>query len=573
MIELSFQTERKDIGHGVTTLLTNIESGGVSTVQIWINTGSASETDDNSGVAHLIEHLLFRGPANNLNQEFEKIGGSLNAYTAIDHTVYYVTVPTEHLWQGFTMLANMFLDIEIDAAGLELEKQIVIQELAEEGDNTGEILINELFKLAFEPGKSNYGRSIIGTRSSLESIDLNKIRQFLDENYTSQRMMVSAAGDFNASEFAQHVKKVFSGRHYVDKKRRSPSGETVRSAKRSTIETGEFEHLAAFAWKIPLLRHADSFAIELLAELLGGGVHSLLHERLCLQTQIARDVAAHCFSSLDAGLMILQVDLNGPGNLALLEKELKECFDKLLTGDDLDSKLSLAVQASCRDTLFDYQTSEDFAYNLAFHQTMAADHTWSQNYVNRITNLTKEQFINISKKYLKAPLATVYVCPKYQERSLEKANQDETIKQPSTDLKSNINVNAFKNTSKIADSIHFVSAGLNVCSIQVSFQGGLSLERAATRGSGFLLTSTIGKLTSNYDEQQLLERLINCKAHYEAVVAKDSFWIRMDAPYENILAATELLLEMTFDTVFRDSIFSREQQFVLADLEAEKRPS
>ena len=166
-------------------------------VGIWVKAGSRNENDKNHGISHLIEHLLFKGTekrtAKQIAQELETVGGSINAFTTKEYTCYYAKVLDEHIDLAVDILADMFFNSLFDEQEIAKEKNVIIEEIKMYEDSPDE-LIHDLFAQTVLRNHP-LGRTIIGTKESVNSITLSDILSYMNENYTPNNTVIAAAGN------------------------------------------------------------------------------------------------------------------------------------------------------------------------------------------------------------------------------------------------------------------------------------------------------------------------------------------------------------------------------------------
>jgi predicted Zn-dependent peptidase len=191
------ETYRKTVLPGgirvVTESLAHVRSVAVG---IWVETGSRVEPVERGGISHLIEHLVFKGTENrsaeDIARAIDSVGGQLDAFTAKEHTCFYVSVLDEHLELATDLLADVLLRSRFAADDIEREKAVVFQEMKMVED-TPDDLVHDLFAARVWPGHP-LGRPILGRREVVEGFDRATIVSHFQEEYTPGRVVVAVAG-------------------------------------------------------------------------------------------------------------------------------------------------------------------------------------------------------------------------------------------------------------------------------------------------------------------------------------------------------------------------------------------
>src|SRR6188508_2625274 len=160
------------------------------TIGVWLTRGSRHESDERSGIAHFVEHMLFKGTdtrsAEDIAQSIDSIGGQLDAFTAKEYASYYIKVLDEHLPLALDILSDIVLNPALTADDIEREKKVVVEEIKMVED-TPDDLVHELFTQHFWEGHS-LGRPILGSRETVESFTPAVLRDYFKRAYTPQNL-------------------------------------------------------------------------------------------------------------------------------------------------------------------------------------------------------------------------------------------------------------------------------------------------------------------------------------------------------------------------------------------------
>jgi len=189
---------RLDNGFEVASCKT--QSEGTATVGIWIDAGSRYEDDSNNGVAHFLEHLTFKGSSTKTRSQiesfFEQSGGSLNAYTTREQTVYYVRTFVEHVPETFDILTDILRRPRLDSWDIKMERPVILQEMDEVTQNIDEVLMDNMHLVGFKD--QGLGLTILGPEAMImRNIDQPMIRNYISTHYTGHRAKLIAVGDID----------------------------------------------------------------------------------------------------------------------------------------------------------------------------------------------------------------------------------------------------------------------------------------------------------------------------------------------------------------------------------------
>ena len=180
--------------------------------RIFVNCGSKDENVDEFGIAHFLEHLYFK--SNNKNnyfeilQKFDNMGTQYNAYTSKTHTCYYFKCLKNVFEKNLELFSNMFFNLNFKKEEVAQEKKVIMEELKTTFDNPEKLCINNAFKYLF--GKNPYSHEVIGTKSTIKSINSEKLKNFKTTNYKPNNIVISVSGNTNIKNIEKLLVKYFS---------------------------------------------------------------------------------------------------------------------------------------------------------------------------------------------------------------------------------------------------------------------------------------------------------------------------------------------------------------------------
>jgi predicted Zn-dependent peptidase len=265
-------------------------------IGVWLTRGSRHEPAEQSGIAHFVEHMLFKGTATrsaeNIAQAIDSIGGQLDAFTAKEYASYYIKVLDEHLPLALDILSDIVLNPAFTAEDIEREKKVVVEEIKMVED-TPDDLVHELFTQGFWENHP-LGRPILGTRETVEGFDHELLRQYFRNAYTPRNLIVSAVGNLEHARVRELVADKFGGLTSVGA---GAGEEAPRVVPKILIRNKELEqsHVCLGASSYPQ-NHDDRYSSYVLNTLLGGSMSS----RLFQNVREKRGLAYAVFSGLSA---------------------------------------------------------------------------------------------------------------------------------------------------------------------------------------------------------------------------------------------------------------------------------
>jgi predicted Zn-dependent peptidase len=276
---------------------------------IWIGVGSRDETPEQAGAAHYLEHLLFKGTgtrtAADIAEEIDAVGGELNAFTAKEHTCYYAHVLDSDLPLAVDVLAGVVTDALLDPADVELERGVVLEEIAMRDDDP-EDLLGELFDAVLF-GDHPLGLPVIGSEDSIRAMRRETLYDFWRGEYTTPRMVVAAAGNLTHDPVVDLVGAALTGAAArAGAAGPVPPREGAVAPQRPRerlVLRGEDTEQAHLMVGVPALTRHDPRrpALAVLNTALGGGPSSRLFQQVREQRGLAYSVYSALSTYADAG--------------------------------------------------------------------------------------------------------------------------------------------------------------------------------------------------------------------------------------------------------------------------------
>ncbi|HVM22781.1 MAG TPA: pitrilysin family protein [Sphingomicrobium sp.] len=321
----------------MTMMLTTLANGlrvvsrempGLETAAIGLfaRCGARDEPAHLNGLAHLYEHMVFKGAggrsARELNEAIEDVGGELNACTERDATSYTAAVMADHVPLAMELLADIVQRPHLDADDLVREKEVVLQELAEVMDTPADLIFDELWAASF--ADQPLGRSILGDEASIARVTPADLHDWRESHYRGGDLILAAAGKLSHEELArladEHLGSIPDGR----------AGECAGARFTGGVRIGrvasEQAHIS-FGFEAPAERADDYFAARLFADVVGGGASSRLFHELREERGLAYTVSASVHPFADTGLFYLHA-ATSPREAAAASQLIDQILDE-----------------------------------------------------------------------------------------------------------------------------------------------------------------------------------------------------------------------------------------------------
>ncbi|MEW6778273.1 MAG: insulinase family protein, partial [Bdellovibrionota bacterium] len=394
---------QKTAKNGLRILCERVPTAPVVALQAWVGVGSADETPREAGLAHVHEHMLFKGTAHRgvgeIAREVEAAGGEINAWTSFDETVYHITMSSRYFKTGLDVLSDAIQHSSFDAEELAREKEVVLEEIRRGDDQPSRRLSQRIFSSSFK--KHPYGLPVIGTKKSVSSFGRKHVVDFYKKWYIPNNLTFVVSGDVDPEAAALAVEKIFSKSRAGKIRRPARADEPLSRGPRFFAEVADAgDSYAALAFPAAALLHPDAPALDVLAEILGGGEASRLFERVQAEKGLVSTVYAHAYTPKDPGLFLVGANpFVGKEReaLAAVAKELFEIREHGVTDEEL-SRAKLNLEA---ESVYLRETVQGRARKWGFSLLLTGDASFEERYLSAIRSLTREDILRVAKEYLR----------------------------------------------------------------------------------------------------------------------------------------------------------------------------
>jgi predicted Zn-dependent peptidase len=260
----------------VTDRMPHLESASLG---VWVGVGARNELPDEHGIAHLLEHMAFKGTrrrsARQIAEEIEAVGGDLNAATSAESTAYFSRVLKADVPLALDVLADILTEPAFDADELRREQNVIVQEIGAKEDDPDDLVFERLHETAFPD--QPVGRSILGTPETVRSFDPARLRAYLARNYRAPSMLVAAAGAVDHKQIVGEAERRFAS--FTGPA--APSPQRARFGGGTTVEKRDLEqvHIAFALEGLPVTDEA-LYSLQVFTNVLGGSMSSRLFQEV-----------------------------------------------------------------------------------------------------------------------------------------------------------------------------------------------------------------------------------------------------------------------------------------------------
>jgi zinc protease len=398
--------------NGLHVMIKPDRSAPVATVQFWIGTGSMQEEQfTGSGISHAVEHMIFKGstntPPGDLSRLIQEAGGSLNAYTTLDRTVYFADLPARNWQIAFDLYADAIFHPTFPPEEWTSEREVILREIAMGEDDPRRVLIQHLWRTAVR--EATYRHPVIGYTDTFSKITRDDLVTFHTRHYTPCNTTVILIGDIDTDAVRTHVTDTLQS---LTRPPRAPvvlPTEPPQATPRLSRFTAP-HNLTRLAqmWRVPEFPHPDAAALQVLAHIAGSGRTARLHRTLVEEDALLLGVSAWYF---DRGYWGISAQLDPPNeNNAILaiDREVTALRSSPFLQDEVDQ----AIRAMITSTIQSFTTMSGQAAHYGFYRQLTGNPAADRILLEQIIAVTPDDVKRVAETWLQPhTLSRVIVAP------------------------------------------------------------------------------------------------------------------------------------------------------------------
>lgn len=394
---------------GLTIVQRSLATAPVVAVQLWVGVGSAQEDDAQRGMAHVHEHLVFKGTDKRgvgvIAADIEAAGGSINAWTSLEETVYHVVLPADAGALGVDVLLDGALRTRFDEEELAKELEVIREEIRRGDDVPQRSHVEHLFSGAW--GTHGYGQRVIGSIESVSSFDSAQLKAFHARWYHPQNMTLVVVGDCDREQVEQWVEASIDATPSMPFVQEEIPEPPALQPAMPVVEYRVVENArVTVAFDGPSQSHPDHPAVELLCTLLAGTNSSVLYDRLVRSDGLAISAWSDSLALQKAGLVLAGATFAPDASihhvLRILGEELADVSGRVRADDLLRAKRSF--ESSHLMTEATVQGRANAYGNGALHHR---EPQWQKAWMERLRRVTLEDIRRVAKTYFNAKNAHI----------------------------------------------------------------------------------------------------------------------------------------------------------------------
>jgi zinc protease len=563
-------THRLD--NGLTLHVAGGHPAPVVALQAWVGVGSADETAAQTGVAHVVEHMLFKaaGPdRGGLARAIESSGGEINAWTSFDHTVYHAVLGRDRIDDAIDALGDALTVPHLDPHELSREKDVILEEIRQGSDDPARSVAQSLFATAYVAHP--YRRPVIGTADSVRRIGERDLVEFFRSYYVADNTTLVVAGDVDP----QHVRRTIERRFAAmpaGRPTRRLAAEPAQTAPRAVAALREVsEAYVAVGFHVPAARHPDVAALDVAAILLGESESARLPRRLRDHEQIVTTAYAHVHALRDPGLFVLSATArprDADKTVGGLVAQALALVDDL-SPDELD-KARIAAEAALVRQL---ETAQGRAKTLGWNALMTGDPSYAHVYVDRIRAVRRHDVAAAVRRYLRpenATVAAVLPTPKRTTRvpRTETFARDAERRVRTTLASAPAPAAVVEKRVTLGNGMVVIvrrDPSVPVVAMRAVWRGGVRAETDATAGASTLLARMITRGCGKLDAAQLADRVDRLGGSLGGIAGRNSFSVAAEWLARSWPSGFDLVADCILAPALPAGELAREQRLLLDD--------
>ncbi len=526
---------RKVLDNGLTVLVREDTSSQVSSVQIWVKTGSIHEGPLlGAGVSHYLEHMLFKGTekrsGKEISREVQGMGGHINAYTTFDRTVYYIDLPSEHTLGALDVLADVCFNSTLPSEEVDKERDVILREIDMGLDDPDQQLGRALFETAYRAHPYKY--PVIGYKDIFKTVTREELFAYYKKRYVPNNVVLVVTGDVQADK----VFEAASERMGLVPRARLESvfipDEPKSLAKREQRLAGDVNiSRIGLGFSIPGLRDEDSAGLSLLSSIIGNGDSAILWQKLRQESGLVHHVDVATWNPGNSGLLWVTMITDPEKRDVALESFWREIsvLKKVLIED---SRILKAQRQAMVGEINNRKTMSGQASRIGSAEVVVGDIDYPKVYLENLQKVTSKDLQRLLNTYLvEDRLTQITYDP-------ESATTDIPEGVESTKQSKNFELVELERGARVLfqssdrfPKVHF----------RVVFKGGALWEFPDQRGVSSLVATLLTKDTTARSADEIATLIESVGGSFSEFSGNNTFGFSLEVLPQDLYLAIELL--------------------------------
>ncbi len=581
-MEISPGLEKTVLSNGLTAIVKASHRAPVVAVQVWVKAGSRYETDKEAGITHLIEHMIFNGTKKRgpgvIAKTIESIGGTINAYTSLDYTVYHCQVPKQYLDTALDVLSDAVFHSVFAPNELKKEKKVVLEEMRMRNDMPESCLENLLMKISYKVYP--YRRPVIGYPNTVKSITRKDILAYVAKRYRPCQMAVVVVGDVDPTQALTQIQKYFGSQPKkppvkVNFPKEPPQTQVRVAINHMDIYDG---YLAISFSGGPSFNSKDTPVLDVIAALLSDGASSRLVHILRDKLQLVQSIDAYSFTPAGPGLFEITATLDPQNTDQAISEILKQIY-RLKYNQVLNEELQRAKVQVESEFIYDQETMSGEAQKLGVFQTLAGDPGAVQKYLKAVESVTAADIMRVANKLFKdsniniamelPDNVTVDITP----QRLVPIIQDAELEAQGVQSSSNNSIVYPIRRLVLSNGLTLLmkrTPGVPAVAVRLVLPGGLRCETPKDNGIFAYLAQVWPRGTTEHSAQGLAEAVSELGGSISGFSGMNTFGLRGQFLSSTFSKGLKLFAEVALDPTFSPDEVNKVRPIMLARLKRQE---
>ena len=571
--------------NGLKILLKPNHSIPLVTFSIWYKVGSGNEIESQYGLAHFLEHMMFKGTKKlkkgEISQTIQGLGGVYNAFTSQDGTAYYETISPKYLEKIIEIEADRIKNSRLDQEELDLERTVVLSEYEGDLNNPSTYLDQKIRELAYDGGP--YKHPTIGYEKDIKNIDSNIMRRFYNKYYNPDNATIVLVGDFDEKNSLALITKHFGKiKNEPIKDKNSIPEEKKQSKERKLAikRTGSFK-IFEIVYHVPAGKDSDMYPLNVLEEILIKGEKSPLKKKL-IDKGLATEVYGGTEANKEPGLFQIVLSLTPKATHKQVEKIILNEIDNFIKNPPRKEEVDAAINRINADYLFGLDGTFNQAINIGYFE-LINDWKQSQTWVDEISRVKPSDITTVLNKYFKKENRTIgYFTPKmhkgdkYEPAPLNIGTTHNYSKTniigeaPTKTKKNKSSKKSFKyekfNLVDNSQLLLYKDIDLPITYLSGVIKGGSTLLSKEDEWYCQLITRTLEKGSKNYTKEQVEELLDSTGSQINFSCDEESVKFILASTNNNLSKSLDLLLDLLINPSFSKTEIEQEKAKLIAEI-------
>lgn len=406
-LAIEYPTKTMTLSNGLKVIVCEKNTSPMVQMEVWYRVGSKDEWDGVRGMAHMFEHMMFRGSKKFNGEgdvyihEMEKMGAQINAYTTFDRTVYWEELPKEHLEKAFAMEADRMENLILDQKVLDTEREVVGEELRLGENNWYQKVMSERYKHLYPKGHP-YQVDVIGNLDEITTFTTKQCQDFYDKFYSPNNAYLVIVGDVKAENIFGLAKTYFGP---IKKQLPLNTKKQEPDIFNHIIETEELSldypvQIYSYVIPSPPVGHKDYYGFNLLSGLLFSNSNSLLNQSLVVKGNMAYGIQpitddARLYSNYATFDVIMQAQMGNAKVKKVISKEIYDIINEGIEQELIDNYIKNLETTEA----FQNFSNSAIAYRLGFAEYYFMDYTKYNHALDAYKKIKAEDLTAICKTY------------------------------------------------------------------------------------------------------------------------------------------------------------------------------